>query len=129
MSLHGCHEHFPAELPLQRPQAAAARQHAVPRGGRNSGSQGGGSASSGNDLQRVNEDMHGGQGICYFFGLSLGFGVFSDRGGGTEEEEGTAACLARGGVLEFRIFVKCFISPLQFGGFLTRQCIPPGSFK
>ena len=104
----------------------------MPRGGRNSGSQGGWSASSGNDLQRVNEDMHGGQGICFlffFFGLSLGFGVFSDRGGGTEEEEGTAACLARGGVLEFRIFVKCFISPLQFGGFLTRQCVPPGSFK
>jgi hypothetical protein len=67
--------------------------------------------------------------FCFFFGLSLGFGVFSDRGGGTEEEEGTAACLARGGVLEFRIFVKCFISPLQFGGFLTRQCVPPGSFK
>jgi hypothetical protein len=25
--------------------------------------------------------------------LSLGFGVFSDRGGGTEEEEGTARVL------------------------------------
>lgn len=73
--------------------------------------------------------MHGGQGIWGFFLFELRIWGFSDRGGGTEEEEGTAACLARGGVLEFRIFVKCFISPLQFGGFLTRQCVPPGSFK
>jgi hypothetical protein len=31
------------------------------------GISGRGSASSGNDLQRVNEDMHGGQGIWFFF--------------------------------------------------------------
>lgn len=97
MSLHGCHEHFPAELPLQRPQAAAARQHAVPRGGRNGRTRdlrAGGPPRPGTISSGLTRTCMAARGFVFFCCcLSLGFGVFSDRGGGTEEEEGTARVL------------------------------------
>mgnify|MGYP006050136217 CR=1 FL=1 len=56
--------------------------------------------------------------------LSLGFGVFRIGEEEPRKRKEQPACLARGSVLESRIFVKCFISPLQFGGFLDAPMRP-----
>ena len=61
--------------------------------------------------------------------LSLGFGVFSDRGGGTEEEEGTARVLGAWQCAWISNFCEMFHFPATIRGFLDAPMRPAGQLQ